>query len=118
MDPRLVVVTHDPVNAETPLSLQRGVITPNELFFMRNRFRIPQLEPQTWQLTVQGEVQQEIDFSYAELLAMPSRTLVVTLECAGNGRSAMHPPAEGEPWDYGAVSTAEWTGVPLRQILE
>jgi DMSO/TMAO reductase YedYZ molybdopterin-dependent catalytic subunit len=48
---------------------------------------------------------------------MPSRTLVVTLECAGNGRSAMHPPAEGEPWGYGAASTAEWTGVPLAVVL-
>jgi len=37
IDPRLVVVTSDPLNAETRLDLQQGIITPNRLFFMRNR---------------------------------------------------------------------------------
>lgn len=49
---------------------------------------------------------------------MPSRSFPATLECAGNGRSAMDPVPEGEPWEYGAVSTAEWTGVPLHLLLE
>jgi DMSO/TMAO reductase YedYZ molybdopterin-dependent catalytic subunit len=41
------------------------------------------------------------------------------MECAGNGRTAMLPaPATGEPWQYGAVSTAEWTGVPLTHLLD
>jgi DMSO/TMAO reductase YedYZ molybdopterin-dependent catalytic subunit len=48
---------------------------------------------------------------------MRSETLVATLECAGNGRSAFDPPAEGEQWQLGAVSTAEWTGVPLAEVL-
>jgi DMSO/TMAO reductase YedYZ molybdopterin-dependent catalytic subunit len=30
----------------------------------------------------------------------------------------MDPMPEGEPWEYGAVSTAEWTGVPLNLLLE
>lgn len=29
-----------------------------------------------------------------------------------------HPPIEGEKWDLGAVSTAEWTGVPLAEVLD
>ena len=49
---------------------------------------------------------------------MRSQTLVVTLECAGNGRTLFDPPIEGEKWDLGAVSTAEWTGVPLVEILD
>jgi DMSO/TMAO reductase YedYZ molybdopterin-dependent catalytic subunit len=49
---------------------------------------------------------------------MRSQILVATLECAGNGRSAFTPPAEGEQWHLGAVSTAEWAGVPLTEILE
>jgi DMSO/TMAO reductase YedYZ molybdopterin-dependent catalytic subunit len=44
---------------------------------------------------------------------MRSQTLFVTLECAGNGRTLFHPPIEGEKWNLGAVSTAEWTGVPI-----
>ena len=49
---------------------------------------------------------------------MRSQTLVVTLECAGNGRTLFDRPTEGEKWALGAVSTAEWTGVPLLEILE
>jgi DMSO/TMAO reductase YedYZ molybdopterin-dependent catalytic subunit len=42
----------------------------------------------------------------------------VTLECAGNGRAAMRPRYPSMPWGYEAVSTAEWTGTPLRHVLE
>jgi DMSO/TMAO reductase YedYZ molybdopterin-dependent catalytic subunit len=30
----------------------------------------------------------------------------------------VRPPAEGEQWQLGAVSTAEWTGVPLTELLD
>ena len=49
---------------------------------------------------------------------MRSKTQVVTLECAGNGRALFDRPTEGEKWGLGAVSTAEWTGVPLVEILD
>ncbi len=49
---------------------------------------------------------------------MPSRTLRVTLECAGNGRAALKPRYQSMPWVYEAVGTAEWTGTPLRNLLE
>ena len=45
---------------------------------------------------------------------MPAVERAVTLECAGNGRLAMRPLPTGEPWGDYAVSTARWTGVPLR----
>ena len=49
---------------------------------------------------------------------MPSQSLVATLECAGNGRAHFNPPVDGEQWHFGAASTAEWTGVPLVEILD
>ena len=49
---------------------------------------------------------------------MRSQTHVVTLECAGNGRTLFDPPIDGEKWNLGAASTAEWTGVPLSEILD
>jgi DMSO/TMAO reductase YedYZ molybdopterin-dependent catalytic subunit len=49
---------------------------------------------------------------------MKSKTQVVTLECAGNGRAMFERPTEGEKWGLGAVSTAEWTGVPLVEVLD
>ena len=117
MDPRLVVVTSDPMNAELPLGEQRGVITPNELFYLRNRFHFPQLDPVTWTLAVGRENETPVELTFDDLLSMPSRTLLATMECAGNGRTGIHPPAEGETWQWGAVSTAEWTGVPLVDVL-
>ena len=42
----------------------------------------------------------------------------MTMECAGNGRTRMTPVPPGHPWELGAVSTARFTGVPLRDVLE
>jgi DMSO/TMAO reductase YedYZ molybdopterin-dependent catalytic subunit len=63
-------------------------------------------------------VKHPLSLGLQDLKNMRSETLVVTLECAGNGRSLLDPPIEGEKWDLGAVSTAEWTGVPLAEVLE
>src|SRR5438445_13126471 len=49
---------------------------------------------------------------------MPSETRVAVLECAGNGRVFLVPHAPGAQWELGAVGNAEWTGVPLRALLE
>jgi len=41
----------------------------------------------------------------------------VTLECAGNGRGQLSPRYPSVPWLEEGVSTAEWTGVPLAELL-
>ena len=56
--------------------------------------------------------------SLEDIKTMPARTLRVTLECAGNGRAAMTPRYQSMPWVDEAVGTAEWTGTPLRHLLE
>jgi DMSO/TMAO reductase YedYZ molybdopterin-dependent catalytic subunit len=119
IDPRLVVVTREPFNAEAPLAEQIGLLTPTPLHYMRTNVGIPRrLSAQDWRLALEGEVERPYHLTYDELRTLPSRSLLVTLECAGNGRSGLQPPAQGEPWQYGAVSTAEWTGVPLATLLE
>jgi DMSO/TMAO reductase YedYZ molybdopterin-dependent catalytic subunit len=118
LDPRLIVLSHTPLNAETPLAEQVGVITPNHLFYFRNRFSDPHLDAATWRLSVGGLVERPLELTYQDILNLPSRTMLVTMECAGNGRTSFDPPAEGEPWQHGAVSTAEWTGTPLSGVLE
>jgi DMSO/TMAO reductase YedYZ molybdopterin-dependent catalytic subunit len=118
IDPRLVVVKEDPFNAEAPLGEQIGLLTPTPLHYVRTNFGIPRLSDREWRLAIEGEVARPCHLTYDELRTLPSRSLLVTLECAGNGRSGLHPPAAGEPWQYGAVSTAEWTGVPLATVLE
>jgi DMSO/TMAO reductase YedYZ molybdopterin-dependent catalytic subunit len=118
LDPSLKVIRREPPNAEAPLAQQVGVITPNRLHYVRNNFTVPRIEAAGWQLSIEGEVAQPLTLSYADLRSLPTRSLLVTLECAGNGRLFLPREAEGEQWEYGAVSTAEWTGVPLSVLLE
>jgi len=114
----LVVHRAHPLNCETSIpALIGGVVMPNARFYVRNHFDTPRLDPLSWRLEVTGLVERPLRLSLRDLHSMRSETLVATLECAGNGRSAFDPPAEGEQWQLGAVSTAEWTGVPLAEVL-
>lgn len=101
----------------------RGYYTPNDLFFVRNHTRTPHVDPATWRLRIEGSgVSSPLELSYDELLAMPSVTETKFIECAGNARSqfevAQGRKASGTQWRLGAVGVAEWTGVPLRRVLE
>src|SRR5262245_3479108 len=119
IDAGLVVHRAHPLNCETSLpALIGGVVMPNARFYIRNHFQIPNLDPASFRLTVGGLVERPLTLSIRDLQNMRSQTLVVTLECAGNGRTQFDPPIDGEKWEWGAVSTAEWTGVPLAEILE
>src|SRR5215468_2042984 len=115
----LVAHRADPLNAETPLTALTGAdLAPDDRFYVRNHFGIPDLAPATWRLEVGGLAGRPLSLSLTELRAMPSRTVVATIECAGNGRSALGPTVPGEPWGLGAVGTAAWTGVPLSDVVE
>jgi DMSO/TMAO reductase YedYZ molybdopterin-dependent catalytic subunit len=115
----LVVHGTHPLNCETSIpALIGGVVMPNARFYVRNHFETPHLDPVSWRLEVNGLVEQPLRLSLRDLHSMRSETLVATLECAGNGRSGFDPPAAGEQWQLGAVSTAEWTGVPLAEVLD
>jgi DMSO/TMAO reductase YedYZ molybdopterin-dependent catalytic subunit len=119
IDAGLVVHRAHPLNCETSIpALVGGVVMPNARFYMRNNFGIPTLEATAFELSIGGLVERPHRFTLRELQNMPSKSQVVTLECAGNGRAMFDPPAEGEQWGVGAVSTAEWTGVPLVEILD
>jgi DMSO/TMAO reductase YedYZ molybdopterin-dependent catalytic subunit len=91
---------------------------PNARFYMRNNFGMPNLDAAAFGLRIGGLVERAQSFTLRDLQNMRSKTQVVTLECAGNGRALFERPTEGEKWGLGAVSTAEWTGVPLVEILD
>ncbi len=113
----LVVNGAEPLNCEVPAGLLGGEVTPTARFYRRNHFAMPVLDAETWRLSVGGLVDRALSLSLAELTRLPAETEVVTLECAGNSRRMYQPPAPGEQWGFGAVSTAEWTGVPLAEVL-
>ena len=112
------VVTAAPENSETPLDSVRSWVTPTRLFFVRNHFAVPALDVATWRLSVEGCVRQRRVWTWDELMDLPERTVFATVECAGNGRSFLAERQAGVQWGAGAVGHAEWTGVPLKLVLE
>lgn len=111
----LVYLSREPLNAETPLERQVGVITPASRHYVRDHFAIPQAPNR---LAIDGAVRTPLQLELDDVKSLPPRSLVVTLECAGNGRAFLDPPVAGEQWRTGAVGTAEWTGASLRAVLE
>ena len=114
----LIIRQKDPNNLEMPFDQLGDFITPTELFYIRSHFPTPELDPVAYRLSIGGAVRKALRLSYAEIRAMPSRTCVATLECAGNSRVFLVPPVPGAQWELGAVGNAEWTGVPLSALLE
>lgn len=115
--PRRLLST-EPFNAEVRLEALSGDVPPSELHFVRSHFPMPQ---HPGRLTVDGAVERPLSLTAEELLrrrAVAPASVVVTLECAGNGRAFLDPPVAGEPWRLGAVGTAKWTGVRLGDLLD
>ncbi len=113
-------VQAEPYNAETPMSALAQPLTPDGLFYVRSHFPVPDIDPAAWRLRVdlQPGKRLPLDLSLASLQAFPRHSVTVTLECAGNGRTTLHPAPSGTPWAFGAVSTAEFTGTPVRSLLD
>jgi DMSO/TMAO reductase YedYZ molybdopterin-dependent catalytic subunit len=114
----LIIRQKEPRNLESPFDQIDSYLTPTELFYIRSHFPIPSLDRATYQLRIDGAVRHPFALSYEELRSMRSETRVATLECAGNSRVFLVPQVQGAQWELGAVSNAEWTGVPLRALLE
>jgi DMSO/TMAO reductase YedYZ molybdopterin-dependent catalytic subunit len=113
----MIVREREPLNLEMPFGTLDGFITPVDRFFVRNHFSIPRIDVKTWRLKIEGEVETPFELTDDEVRAMASRTIPVTMECAGNGRAFLTPPTSGAQWERGAVSNAEWTGVLLADVL-
>ena len=116
----MIVLNDRPVNMETPAHLLNDVLTPNNLFFVRNNGLPPQkIDVNKWTLTIDGEsAKSKKSFTIQELKnKFENVSLNITLECGGNGRKEFNPPAKGNQWSTGAVGCAKWTGVRLRDVL-
>ena len=105
-------------NHALPLEMLREPITPAGLHYLLIHFDIPAVDADSYRLAIDGLVERPVELSLADLQARPAVTLPVTLECAGNGRALLEPRWQSQPWLTEAVGTAEWTGTPLRPLLE
>jgi DMSO/TMAO reductase YedYZ molybdopterin-dependent catalytic subunit len=119
--PGLIVRSEGPVDLETPLStLDKAWLTPIESHYVRCHLPTPKIDDaivKGWTLTIDGEVNQPLKLTLDDLRRYREVSQVVTLECSGNGRVFANPTVGGLQWEKGAVSTAKWTGVSLRDVL-
>jgi sulfite oxidase len=107
------------LDLETPPEFFNSWITPVPRFFVRNHMHEPStLDPDTWRLTIGGEVEKPLTLSLADLTKLEKHLVINTLECAGNGRAFQQPHVPGIQWQKGAVGTARFTGPRLRDLLQ
>jgi sulfite oxidase len=112
-----------PYNAEPPPAVLAGSdITPIDAFYARNHGPFPDIAPRRWKLEVDGCVDRPLTLTYDQLTTdFDQHSVVATLACAGNRRAELlrlRPIPGKDPWAHGAISTAEWRGVRLADVLE
>ncbi|WP_338472460.1 sulfite oxidase [Niallia sp. XMNu-256] len=116
--PFLTTRSLHPENQESPIHFLNEWLTSIKYFYRRNHFSYPLLSQRHFWIHIDGMVHKPRFFHYDEILSMPSKSIIVPLECAGNQRANFKPKVYGEQWEEGAISQGKWTGVPLRDILE
>jgi DMSO/TMAO reductase YedYZ molybdopterin-dependent catalytic subunit len=112
-----IEVQQRPPNAEAPFEALHEHPTPRGLFYLRCNFDIPLLDAGSYALEIGGAVDRTARIGLDALQQAATTPLECTLECAGNGRTAMDPVPEGTPWGLGAISSARFRGVPLCDVL-
>jgi DMSO/TMAO reductase YedYZ molybdopterin-dependent catalytic subunit len=105
-------------NRGMPLEALRYPITPTGLHYLLIHYDIPAVNAEEWRLKIAGRVAAPLELTLEEIKKRPRRTVPVTMECAGNGRALFAPRRISQPWLLEAIGTAEWTGTPLRSILQ
>ena len=101
-----------------------GYLVPNDRFYVRSHAPTPAVDVADWTLGIEGDgVRRPVTYSYDELWnRFPLVSVIRTIECAGNRRVLLGDEFtstfNGTQWGRGAIGTAEWTGVRLRDLLE
>jgi sulfane dehydrogenase subunit SoxC len=114
-----------PARAEMDFELMANqeYYTPNSLFFTSSHGSPPSVDIKNWKLSVEGDgVGKPFSLNYDDLLKLPHTTVTRYLECASNGSAfydlLLNKKAEGPQWHFGGYGIAEWTGVPLAELLK
>ncbi|WP_122260920.1 molybdopterin-dependent oxidoreductase [Ornithinimicrobium cerasi] len=95
-----------PAGAVSDVPGHSAYLTPNESFYrIDTALRVPRVDPAEWRLRVTGLVDQEVEITYADLLAEEHVEALVTLTCVSNQ-------VGGD-----LVGNARWQGWPVRELL-
>jgi len=104
-------VTHDtlpepPAGASIDAPGMPDLITPASSFYLIDtELTSPRIDANNWKLSVKGAVDNPVEFTYKDLLGMPTREADITLSCVSNTVGG------------GLVSNGRWTGVLLSDVL-
>ena len=104
-------VTHEtlpnpPADASIDVPGMPDLITPASSFYLIDTaLTSPSIDANNWKLSVKGAVDNPVEFSYKDLLGMPTREADITLSCVSNTIGG------------GLVSNGRWTGVLLSDVL-
>ncbi|WP_244930529.1 molybdopterin-dependent oxidoreductase [Nocardioides sp. W7] len=81
--------------------------TPNADFYrVDTRLSLPVIDLDDWSLTIDGDVDRKVSFSFEDILAMPMVERDITLTCVSNDVGGRY------------VGSARWLGVPLQDLLD
>lgn len=81
--------------------------TPNRDFYrVDTKLAVPIVDQDSWTLTIDGDVERELTFSYDDLRERENVEHDITLTCVSNEVGGK------------LVGAARWTGVPLKDLLE
>lgn len=95
-----------PAGADLHLKNLSPLFTPNADFYrVDTALTVPSVYPSSWRLTVDGMVEQHVDLSFDDLLAMGLHEYAITLTCVSNEVGG------------NLVGNARWLGVPVREVL-
>ncbi|KAL7559742.1 hypothetical protein ACA910_003324 [Epithemia clementina (nom. ined.)] len=122
----LKIHSDTPMNAETPTRLlTKSYLTPTSLFYIRHHHPVPFLSEKDihdyrLKIDLAALGKGVRSFSLDDIRKMEKVEVVATLQCSGNRRSGFNSfqRTSGTPWGQGAISTAKFGGVRLRDLLK
>lgn len=103
----------------TPIHALDGTITPQGCAFERHHSGAIDLIKKDYRLMINGLVDTPLVFSYSDLERFPRENHVYFCECAANtGMEWAGAQLNGAQFTHGMIHNMEYTGVPLRTLLE
>ncbi|MGR3793496.1 sulfite dehydrogenase [Vannielia sp. SX4] len=113
-------LTADPISSInfTPIHALDGTITPQGCAFERHHSGAIELRKEDYRLMINGLDLQPLVFTYADLERFPRENHVYFCECAANtGMEWAGAQLNGAQFTHGMIHNMEYTGIPLRTLL-
>lgn len=103
----------------TPIHALDGTITPQGCAFERHHSGAIDLKKEDYRLMINGLVDQPLVFTYEDLERFPRENRVYFCECAANtGMEWAGAQLNGAQFTHGMIHNMEYSGIPLRTLLE